>query len=101
MEPVPPAHEASPLIRYSFAAIFISACLYKLELGMRIAGLFMLGMALYEGHLGRVPLHGPFSWKTTGYLRGPAAAVVVVTAIFLSGFLIFTPKLVIALLATV
>ena len=100
MDPVPPAAEASPLVRYSFAAIFIAACLYNLELGVRIAGVFLLGMSLYEGILGRVPLMGRFSWKTKGYLKGPLATAVIVSVFFGGAFCTFAPDVVIRLLAT-
>ncbi len=36
MEPVPPAPENAPLVRYGFAAVFIAACLYNLALGHRL-----------------------------------------------------------------
>jgi hypothetical protein len=94
MEPVPPAPENAPLIRYGFAAIFIAACLYDLALGVRVAGIFLLGMALYEGVLGRVPLTS-WLWKTSGYMRGPAAMALVVSTIFIAVFFILAPDFVI------
>jgi hypothetical protein len=97
MDPVPPAPEASPLVRYSFAAVFIAACLYNLTLGVRVGGIFLLGMALYEGVLGRVPLL--WFWQTTGYVRGPVAMMLVVSTIFIACFLVLAPDLVIHLLA--
>src|SRR5215469_5774505 len=98
MEPVSPAPENAPLVRYGFAAVFIAACLYDLALGVRVAGVFLLGMALYEGVLGRVPLTGPLQ-KTTGYLKGPLAMALVVGTIFVAVFLILAPDLVIRFLA--
>ena len=97
MEPVPPAPEASPLVRYGFAAVFIVACLYDLALGVRVAGVFLLGMALYEGMLGRVPLL--WFWQTTGYVKGPAAWALVVGTIFIAAFFVLAPDLVIRVLA--
>ena len=99
MDPVPPAPEASPLVRYGFAAVFIAACLYDLTLGVRVAGVFLLGMALYEGVMGRVPLM--WFWQTTGYATGRVAMALVVTTIFIAAFLVLAPDLVIRVLAMV
>lgn len=98
MEPIPPASENSPLVRYGFAAVFIGACLYNLTLGVRVAGIFLVGMALYEGLLGRVPLTG---WRnnTTGYVKGPAATALVVGTILVGAVFILAPELVIQVLA--
>jgi len=98
MEPVPPAPENSPLVRYGFAAVFIAACLYDLTLGVRVAGIFLVGVALYEGLLGRVPLTG---WRnnTTGYVKGPVATALVVGTIFVGAFFILAPDLLIRVLA--
>ena len=98
MEPIIPAPENAPLVRYGFAAVFIAACLYNLVLGMRVAGIFLLGMALYEGLSGRVPLTG---WRnnTTGYVKGTFAMALVVGTIFVAVLLIFAPDLVIRFLA--
>ena len=100
MDPVPPAPENAPLVRAGFAAVFIAACLYNLALGIRVAGIFLLGMALYEGTLGRVPLTG-FWNQTTGYLKGTFAMVLVVGTIIFAAFLILAPDLVIRFLAEV
>jgi hypothetical protein len=81
----------SPVLRYAFAATFIAACLYDLELGVRVAGVFLAGLSIYQGLLGRVPLIG-VAWKTTGYLTGAAASVVSAAVIFISMFLIFEPR---------
>jgi len=88
MEPITPAPENAPLVRYGFAAVFIAACLYNL----------LLGMALYEGLSGRVPLTG---WRnnTTGYVKGTFAMALVVGTIFVAVLLIFAPDLVIRFLA--
>lgn len=99
MEPVPQAPENTPLVRYGFAAVFIAACLYDLALSIRVAGVFLLGMALYEGVLGRVPLNGVME-NTTGYVKGPLAMALVVITIFAAAFLILTPDLVLQLLAS-
>jgi hypothetical protein len=99
MESVPPADENSPLIRYGFAAIFVAACLYRLEWGVRVAGAFLLGMGMYEILLGRVPLTG-WTWKTTGTLTGPAAMVLSAVVMAAGAFLLFAPDLAIGLLAT-
>ena len=100
MGPVPPAPENSPLVRYGFAAVFIAACLYNLALGVRVAGIFLLGMALYEGVLGRVALTGVWQ-QTTGYVKGPVAMTLVIGTIFVAAFLILEPDLIIRMLADV
>jgi hypothetical protein len=87
----------SAVLRYAFAATFIAACLYDLELGVRVAGVYLAGLSIYQGLLGKVPLTGP-SWKTTGYLTGAAATVVSAAVIFISMFLIFAPRWVIEVL---
>jgi hypothetical protein len=97
MPEIPQAPETSPLVRYGFAAVFIAACLYDLKIGVRVAGVFILGQSLYEAMLGRVPL--VYFWKTTGYLKGPAATALIAGMIALSLVLIFAPDAVIRLLA--
>jgi hypothetical protein len=88
----------SAVLRYAFAATFIVACLYDLELGVRVAGVFLAGLSIYQGLLGRVPLIG-VTWKTTGYLTG--AATVVSAAVTLVGmFLIFEPPQVSVVVST-
>jgi hypothetical protein len=84
----------SAVLRYTFAATFIAACLYDLELGVRLAGVYLAGLSTYQGLLGKVPLIG-ITWKTTGYLTGTAATVVSAAVIFMSMFLIFEPRWVI------
>jgi hypothetical protein len=88
----------SAVVRYVFVAIFVAACLYKLELGVRVAGVFLLGMSLYQGVRGKVPLTG-YDWRTQGYLTGAAALAVSVSVVFVSVFFIVKPDLVIGLLA--
>jgi hypothetical protein len=100
MDEVPPAPELSAFVRYGFATVFVAACLYDLKTGVRVAGVFLLGQSFYQAMLGRVPLTG-WSWQTTGYLKGPAASALVAAMIFLSLFFIFTPDVVLRLLATV
>lgn len=97
MDEIPQALETSPLVRYGFAAVFIAACLYDLKLGIRVAGVFLLGEALYQAILGRVPLTG-WSNKTTGYLRGPAATTLIIGTIVLSMVFIAAPAAVVRLL---
>jgi hypothetical protein len=98
MAEVPQAPESSPLVRYGFAAVFIAACLYDLKVGVRVAGVFMLGQSIYQTILGRVPLEN--QWKeTTGYLKGPAAIALIAGIAALSMILIFAPNTVIRLLA--
>jgi hypothetical protein len=87
----------SPVLRYTFAATFIAACLYDLELGVRLAGVYSAGLSVYQGLLGKVPLTG-LDWKTTGYLTGAAGTVVSAAVIFISMFLIFEPRWVIEVL---
>jgi hypothetical protein len=41
---------------------------------VRVAGVFLAGLSIYQGLLGRVPLIG-VARKTTGYLTGAAATV--------------------------
>ena len=98
MDSLPPAAENSPLIRYGFAAVFVAACLYQLELGVRVAGAFLVGLGFYEGLSGRVPLTG-WRWKTTGYLKGPAAMALSLAMIGIGAFLLLAPELMIRLLA--
>jgi hypothetical protein len=99
MDEIPEAPENSGLVRYGFAAIFIAACLYDLHVGIRVAGVFLLGLSVYEAILGRVPLMGPFSWKARGYLTGSVAMALLAAMVFLSVFLILAPDIVIAFLA--
>ena len=92
-----PGPDESALVRYGFAAVFIGACLYDLSLGMRVGGLFLVGIALYEAMIGRVPLQ--WNWQTTGYLIGPGAMLVVAITIFIGTFLIAAPDVVLHVLA--
>ena len=96
-DPAAPGPDESPLVRYIFAAVFIAALLYDLPLGVRVGGVFLLGMGLYEGAVGRVPLQ--WNWQTTGYLKGPAAIAIVAGTIFVGTFLILAPDVVLRLLA--
>ena len=88
----------SAALRYAFAATFIAACLYDLELGVQVAGVFLAGLSIYQGLLGRFPLIG-VAWKTAGYLTGAAAAVVSAAVTIVSMFFIFQPRWVIEVLA--
>jgi hypothetical protein len=64
---------------------------------VRVLGICLLGMALFEGVLGRVPR--TLFWKTIGYVTGPAAMVRVVISIFVAMFFILAPDVVIRFLA--
>lgn len=97
MEPVPPAPELSPLVRFGFMAVFVAVCLHNPALGVRVGGIFLLGVALYQGVLGRVPRM--LFYRTIGYVKGPAAMVSVVITIFVAMFFILAPDLVIRFLA--
>jgi hypothetical protein len=65
---------------------------------VRVAGIFLAGLSMYQGLLGRVPLIG-VTWKTTGYLTGTVATVVSAAVTLVSMFLIFERCWVIAVLA--
>jgi hypothetical protein len=88
----------SAALRYIFAAAFIGACLYDLELGVRVAGVYLAGLSLYQGLCGKVPLVNA-AWGTTGYLTGAAATVVSAAVVILSMVLILEPRWVISVLA--
>jgi hypothetical protein len=88
----------SPALRYTFAAAFIAACLYDQEFGVRLAGVYLAGLSLYQGLCGKVPLID-ITWRTTGHLTGAAAAALSAAVIVLSMFLIFEPSWVISVLA--
>ena len=97
MDTVPPAPENAPLVRYGFAAVFIAACLYDLALGIRVAGIFLLGMAAYEGVMGRVPMTR--FWQVKSYVTGTFAMVIVVITIFIGAFFALAPDLVLRFMA--
>jgi hypothetical protein len=88
----------SPILRYVFAAIFIAACLYDLQLGLKVAGVYVASLSLYGLYLGKIPLVDP-TWNTTGYLSGAAAKFVSAVTIFISMIFFFYPGWVIATLA--
>jgi hypothetical protein len=44
MDEIPESPETSALVRYGFAAVFIAACIYDLRIGVRVAGVFLLGL---------------------------------------------------------
>jgi hypothetical protein len=98
MEPTAPSEDPPGIARYVFATVFVAACLYNLELGVRVAGVYMLGLSLYEGILGRVPLVN-YAWKVNSYLTGPAAVALSAVMIFFSVFFIIDPGVVIRLVA--
>jgi hypothetical protein len=68
--------QSSALRRYAFAAIFIPACICKLQIGVQVAGAYLLGLSLYGLILGKVRLVDGITWKTTGYAFGAAATVI-------------------------
>lgn len=88
----------SPILRYAFAAIFIAACLYNLQLGLKVAGAYLAGLSLYGWFLGKVPLVDR-AWNTTGYLSGAAAKLVSAVTICIGMVFFFCPGWVIATLA--
>jgi len=84
-----------PALRYAFVAIFIPACLYKLQLGLQVAGVYIAGLSLYGWFLGKIPLVNR-NWKTTRYLTGAAATVVSAVGVFISVIFFFAPGWVIS-----
>jgi hypothetical protein len=88
----------SPILRYAFAAVFIAACLYNLQLGVRVAGVYLIGLSAYQLLLGKVPLVDMF-WKTSGYLTGKAATVLSAGCIVVGMIFCFCPDLVIGTLS--
>lgn len=87
----------SPVVRYAFAAVFIAACLFDLQLGLRVAGVFLIGLSTYQLFLGKVPLVGP-SEETSGYLTGKAAIAVSASCIFVGMIFCFCPAWVISMM---
>lgn len=87
----------SPVLRYALAAVFIVACLCNLQLGLRVAGVFLIGLSTYQLFLGKVPLVGP-TWKTSGYLTDKAAIAVSAGCIFVGMIFCFCPAWVISTL---
>jgi hypothetical protein len=88
------------LRRYAFVAIFIPACIYKLQLGVQVAGVYMVSLSLYGLFLGKVRLVDR-NWKTTGYLSGAAATVVSAVCVFIGVFFFFYPEWVISALKAI
>ena len=84
------ANRKSGLLRYAFALVFIAACLHDLLLGIRVAGLFLFGLGVYEGLNERVPMMGLF-WRIRGYMTGPAALAFGAATVFVSVFFIIEP----------
>jgi hypothetical protein len=91
---------AATLRRYAFVAIFIPACLYKLELGLQVAGVYLGGLSLYGWFLGKVRLVDR-NWNTTGYLTGASALVVSAAGVFVSIIFLFSPEWVISALRAI
>jgi|HubBroStandDraft_6_1064221.scaffolds.fasta_scaffold68314_3 hypothetical protein len=88
----------SSILRYAFAAVFIAACLYNLQLGVRVAGVYIAGLSFYALFLGKMPLVD-MAWNTSGYLSGAAMKIVSAICIFVSMIFVFYPGWVIASLA--
>jgi hypothetical protein len=88
----------SAILRYAFAAVFIAACLYDLQLGLKVAGVYLAGISLYGWYLGKIPLVD-LAWNTTGYLSGAAAKCVSAVVILISMIFFLYPGWVIAALA--
>jgi hypothetical protein len=86
--------------RYAFVAIFIPACIYRLQLGVQVAGVYMAGLSLYGLFLGKVRLVDR-NWKTTGYLSGAAATVLSAVCVFIGVMFFFYPEWVISALKAI
>ncbi len=91
----PHSDQASAALRYLFAAVFVAACLYNRELGVRVAGVFLLGLVSYQALRGRVPVVG-WLWETRSFLTGAAALAVCIPVAALSLLLIFDPGLIVS-----
>ena len=87
-------------IRYVFVAIFVPACLYKLQLGVQVAGVCLAGLSLYGRFSGKVGLVDQ-KWTTTGYLTGASTLVVSAVGVFESIIFLFCPEWVISALRTI
>jgi hypothetical protein len=87
----------SSLGRYAFAAIFIAACLYRLQLGLQVAGVYIVGLSLYGWLLGKVRLVDR-NWNTSGYLTGAAAQIVSIGCVLIGIIFFFYPDWVISAL---
>jgi hypothetical protein len=92
-------HSAA-LIRYAFVAIFIPACIYKLQLGVQVGGVYLAGISLYGLILGKVRLVD-LNWKTTGYSSGAMATAVNAVCMFVGVFFLFCPEWVISVLKNI
>jgi hypothetical protein len=90
----------SPILRYALAAIFIAACLCNLQLGLRVAGVCLVALSLYQLFLGKVPLVD-IAWNTRGYLTGAAATAVSAACIFIGMIFFFYPEWVISVLRAI
>ncbi len=85
----------APILRYAFAAIFIIACLHDLQLGLKVAGVFIAGISLWGLFLGKVPLVDTFE-NTAGYLTGASAMIASGVGIFIGVIFFFAPGWIIA-----
>lgn len=87
----------SPILRYAFVAVFIPASIYDLELGVRVAGIYLVGISLYNWLSGETPVVDMF-WRTDHYMTGTRSKVLNAAMILMSAPLIFAPGWVIAAL---
>jgi uncharacterized membrane protein len=68
-----------------------------LQLGLRVAGVFLIALSTYQLFLEKVPLVGP-SWETSGYLTGKAATAVSASCIIIGMIFCFCPAWVVSML---
>jgi hypothetical protein len=87
-----------PILRYTFAAIFIIACLHDLQLGLKVAGVYIAGISLWGLFVGKVPVVDAFE-NTADYLTGASAMAASAIGIFIGMIFFFAPGWVIANLA--
>jgi hypothetical protein len=93
--------QSAALSRYAFAAIFIPACIYKLQLGVQVAGVYLAGLSLYGLILGKVRLVDGLTWKITGYASGAAATVINVVCTVVGVIFLLCPDWVISALKAI
>jgi hypothetical protein len=92
--------KSAALGRYAFVAIFIAACLYKLQLGVQVAGVYLAGLSLHGWFLGKVRLVD-MNWNTTGYLTGASALAISAAGVFTGMIFVFCPEWVISALRAI
>jgi hypothetical protein len=91
---------SAALIRYAFVAVFLPACLYELQLGVQVAGVFLAGLSLHGWFLGKVGLVDQ-NWNPTGYLTGASALAVSAAGVFVSIIFLFCPEWVLSALRAI